>query len=109
MFSVHITKAAEDDLDAVMDYLLVQGADAVAVELWQDFEEAFAALQTLPLRGHTPPELVEHPDKRIREIHVSVYRLVYRVVRDEVFILFIADGRRDIEKTLIERALRFGL
>lgn len=109
MFSVHITKAAENDLSAIIDYLLGQDATEVAAELWRSFEEAFVSLCKLPLRGHTPPELSQYPDKRIREVHVSAYRLIYRVSDKEVFILFIADGRREIQQTLVERALRFGL
>lgn len=109
MFSVQITKAAEDDVAAIINYLLAQGADDVAAELWEGFEEAFRTLRTFPLRGHTPPELAEYPDKHIRELHVSVYRLIYRVIREEVFILFVADGRRNIAKALLDRALRFGL
>lgn len=109
MFGVHVTKAAEGDIESAIDYLLSQGADDAALGLWQAFEEAFASLKKLPLRGHFPPELGEHPDKRIREIHVSVYRLIYRVIENEVYILFVSDGRRDIQKTLLERALRFGM
>jgi toxin ParE1/3/4 len=109
MFAVHVTQAAMDDLSSILDYLLGQDAVSAASALWQDFEDAFDSLRELPLRGHIPPELADHPDKRIREIHVSVYRLVYRIIHDEVFILFIVDGRRDMQKSLVERALRFGL
>ncbi len=109
MFAVHVTKAVEGDIESAIDYLLSQGAEGPALELWQAFEGAFASLKTLPLRGHFPPELEEHPDKRIREIHASVYRLIYRIIENEVYILFVTDGRRDIQKTLLERALRFGM
>ena len=109
MFSVHITQAAEGDIEAVINYLLAQDADDAAVELWQSFEEAFASLDTFPLRGHFPPELDGYPDKGIREIHSSAYRLIYRVIECDVYILFVADGRRDIQKTLFERALSFGM
>ena len=109
MFSVHITKAAEGDIEAAISYLLSQGADEAAVELWQLFEEAFTSLEGLPLRGHFPPELREYPDRHIREIHAGTYRLIYRVIERAVYILFVADTRRDIQKTLFERALSFGM
>ncbi len=109
MFAVHITRAAEGDIESAVGYLLSQGADGAALELWQAFDEAFTSLKALPLRGHFSPELEEHPDKRIREIHVSVYRLIYRIIENDVYILFMADGRRDIQKTLLERVLRFGM
>jgi toxin ParE1/3/4 len=108
MFTVHITKLAEDDLNAIIDYLLFQDADSVALELWEDFEAAFNSLREFPSRGHLPPELHEYPDKRIREMHVGVYRVIYRIRNNEVFVLFIADSRRDIQKLLLDRALTFG-
>ena len=109
MFTVHIASAAEGDMEAALDYLLAQDARGAALDLWQAFEKAFASLEMFPLRGHVPPELHFYPDKRIREVHVYAYRLSYRVVEEDVYILFVADGRRDIQQALIERALRFGM
>jgi len=105
---VHITRRAEEDITAVLDYLLAQDAASAAVLLWRNFEEAFASLKRYPARGHMPPELQDYPDKRIRETHVDVYRLIYRYFDQDVYILFIADGRRDIQDALLERVLRFG-
>ncbi|MDL2216414.1 type II toxin-antitoxin system RelE/ParE family toxin [Desulfovibrio sp. OttesenSCG-928-M14] len=107
--AVHITRAAEGDIEAAIDYLLSQFADEAAADLWQAFEEAFASLAKLPLRGHFPPEMQEHPDKKIREIHAGPYRLIYRVLEKDVYVLCVADSRRDIQKTLLERALNFGI
>ncbi|MDR2744124.1 MAG: type II toxin-antitoxin system RelE/ParE family toxin [Desulfovibrio sp.] len=109
MFSVHLSKLAEDGLNAIMDYLLSQDADSATLELWENFEDAFNSLREFPSRGHLPPELHEYPDKHIREIHVGVYRVIYRIRNNEVFVLFIADSRRDIQKLLLDRALVFGL
>ena len=109
MFAVYITQATEGDIEAAVDCLLSQGGDAAAAALWQEFEDAFATLAKLPLRGHVPPELHEYPDKHIREIHTGVYRLIYRVIEHNVYILFVAHGRRDIQTTMLDRVLRFGM
>lgn len=108
MFDVHVTRHAEEDVASILDYLLVQDAAEVAVELWQRFEDAFTSLKHYPARGHVPPELLEYPDRRIRELHVGVYRLIYRWFEKDVYILFVADGRRNIQDALLERVLRFG-
>lgn len=109
MFRVHMTRSAEDDIAAILHYLLSQQAGSAAEALWNSLEEALNSLHEWPLRGHVPPELAEFPDKHIREIHVDVYRVMYRIADDQVFVLFIADRRRDIQKALLDRALRFGL
>jgi toxin ParE1/3/4 len=107
MFKAHVTRHAEEDIAAVLDYLLAQDAVPAAVDLWQRFEDAFASLKQYPARGHVPPELLEYPDKRIRELHVGVYRLIYRYFDQDVYILFVADGRRNIQDALVDRVLRF--
>jgi plasmid stabilization system protein ParE len=58
-YSVHITREAENDISAALEYLLAQNAEQAAVELWQAFEKSFASLAKFPLRGHLPPELAE--------------------------------------------------
>ena len=105
---VHVTRHAEEDIVAILDYLLAQDAASAAADLWRRFDEAFASLQRYPARGHVPPELLEYPDRRIRELHVGVYRLIYRYFEQDVYILFVADGRRNIQDALLERVLRFG-
>jgi toxin ParE1/3/4 len=109
MLTVHVTRLAEEDIAAVLDYLLAQDAAPAASELLRRFENAFASLKKYPARGHVPPELLEYPDKRIRELHVGVYRLIYRYFEQDVYVLFVADGRRNIQDSLLERALRFGV
>ena len=106
MYKVHITRQAEEDVNSIIDYLLSQEALQTARDLWSEFEKAFASLDKFPLRGHIPPELAEYPDKRIREVHASVYRIVYRISDKQVYILLVADGRRDLQSILVERALR---
>jgi toxin ParE1/3/4 len=106
-YSIQITREAENDITSTLEYLLAQNASQAARELWQDFEKAFASLNKFPLRGLLPPELFEYPDKRIREIHAGAYRIMYRVSDRNIYILFVADRRRNIQTTLLDRALRF--
>ena len=42
--------------------------------------------------------------RRYRQVFFKPYRVAYRVDRDQVAVLLIADGRRDL-KTLFERRL----
>ena len=39
-----------------------------------------------------------------RQLVISPYRIVYRVIGQEVFVLLVADGRRDVQ-ALLERRL----
>ena len=105
-YQVSITQGAEADIASIIDFLLAQGDDDFVGQLLQEFSDAFKSLEQFPSRGHFPPELAELPDKAIRELHVNVYRLIYRTIEQNVFILFVADGRRNIQQALVNRALR---
>ena len=105
-YQVSITQGAEADIMSTIDFLLPQGDDDFAGQLLQEFSNAFKSLEQFLSRGHFPPELAELPDKAIRELHVNVYRLIYRIVEQNVFILFVADGRRNIQQALVNRAMR---
>ena len=105
-YQVIITQGAEADISSIVDYLLAQDEGELAAQLVLEFAEVFKSLEKLPHRGHFPPELAELPDKNIRELHVSAYRLIYRIAEQNALILFVADGRRNIQQALVNRALR---
>ena len=65
---------------------------------------AIETLETFPLRGSVPRELDALGIREFRQILVEPYRLIYRVVGKTVFVMVIADGRRDMQ-ALLERRL----
>ena len=62
-------------------------------------------LEAYPLRGAVPKELEAIGLAEFRQVLVSPYRLIYRVEEDVVFVLVIADGRRDMQALLQQRLL----
>ena len=65
---------------------------------------AIETLETFPLRGSVPKELDALGIREFRQILVEPYRLIYRLSGKTVFVMVIADGRRDMQ-TLLERRL----
>ena len=63
-------------------------------------------IDKVPERGHITPELKILDVTDYREIHYQVYRIIYRVKDNEVFIYAVLHGRRDIQTLLRERLLR---
>jgi toxin ParE1/3/4 len=51
-----------------------------------------------------PKELETLGIREFRQILLGQYRIIYRVIAKKVFILIIADGRRDM-RALLERRL----
>ncbi len=103
-FDVRLTRGAEIDIEAlhgfVKDNRSVEQADALLDQLLAAIEK----LETFPLRGSVPKELDVLGIREFRQILVEPYRLIYRVGGKMVFVMVIADGRRDMQ-ALLERRL----
>jgi toxin ParE1/3/4 len=104
-FKVLLTQGAEQDLEAIHDYIsefdCVANANSVLDELMQVVD----SLARFPERGSYPKELVTLGVKEYRQKAFKPYRMIYRVTGNQVIIYLIADGRRDIQSVLERRLL----
>ncbi|HDR16533.1 MAG TPA: hypothetical protein ENN79_13840, partial [Desulfobacteraceae bacterium] len=55
-----------------------------------------------------PKELLALGIREYREIFFKPYRIIYRVMDKNVYVLLIADGRRDMQTLLQRRLLAWG-
>lgn len=103
-FEVELTQGAEDDLEAVYDYIAENRSVDDAEALLDAFLEKVHTLERFPSRGTVPKELDALGIQEFRQMLLFPYRLIYRVIAPKVFIMVIADGRRDMQ-ALLERRL----
>ena len=104
-FEVLITEGAEQDLEAIHDY--ISGFDCVANANYvlDNFMDVVESLSKFPERGSYPKELVGLGIKEYRQTFFKPYRVIYRVAGSQVIIYLIADGRRDMQSVLARRLL----
>ncbi len=103
-FAVHVTSAAAGDLEEIGDYIAGKDGPRRAQSVLIRIEQTVQALSALPERGSYPRELLDFGIREYREVFFKAYRIIYRVVEGEVYVLVIADGRRDM-RALLERRL----
>ena len=106
-FAVQLTDDAARDLEELFDYLSRQDAPGRAEHVLERIEQAFQALSAFPERGSYPRKLLELGIREYREVFFKPYRIIYRVRGDGVYVMVIADGRRDM-RALLERRLLDG-
>ncbi len=104
-FTVYLTNEAERDLRELYDYIALNDAPEKADYVLKKIEGAFSGLSETPGRGAYPKELLELGIREYREVFFKPYRIIYRVIGNRVYVLLIADGRRDLEKLLQRRLL----
>ncbi|MBW2206455.1 MAG: type II toxin-antitoxin system RelE/ParE family toxin [Deltaproteobacteria bacterium] len=102
--AVYLTADAARDLEEIYDHIALHDAPAKAEHVLSRIESAFTSLAEFPERGAYPKELLSLGIRDYREVFFKPYRVIYRVLGDAVYVLLIADGRRDMQ-TLLQRRL----
>jgi len=103
-FAVLLTNDAARDLEELYDYIALHDAPQKADYVLEQVEKAFSTLSEFPERGAYPKELVALGIREYREIFFKPYRIIYRVIGKNIYVLLIVDGRRDMQ-TLLQRRL----
>jgi toxin ParE1/3/4 len=102
--AVFLTHDAARDLDELYAYLALHDTLQKADYVLKQIEGAFSRLSGFSDRGAHPKELLALGIREYREILFKPYRIIYRVMDKSVYVLLIAEGRRDMQ-TLLQRRL----
>src|ERR1700691_4819458 len=96
-FRVETTAAAEQDADAVLDWLQSQHAGDIGMRWFLALEEAIASLGEFPERCPLAPESAVFPFE-VRHLLYGrtphVYRILFTIEDQTVYVLHIRHGRR---------------
>ena len=103
-FEVLLTEGAEQDLEAIQDYISEFDCVANANYVLDELMAVVESLSRFPERGSYPKELVGLGIKEYRQTFFKPYRLIYRITGSQVIIYLIADGR-DMQSVLARRLL----
>ena len=104
-FEVLLIEGAEQDLEAIHDYISEFDCVANANDVLDELIDTVVTLSRFPERGSYPKELVGLGIKEYRQTFFKPYRVIYRVTGSQVIIYLIADGRRDMQTVLARRLL----
>ncbi|PVZ87873.1 plasmid stabilization protein [Serratia sp. S1B] len=104
-FEVVLTRDAEDDLEEIYDYIAEHDGLERADYVLDQLLEVSRSLSSLPAKESVPRELQSLGIREYRQTFFKPYRVIYRVVGQQVVIFVIVDGRRDMQLLLTRRLL----
>ena len=104
-FPVFLTDDAARDLEDLCDYIELHDVPGKADHVLEQIEKGFISLSENPQRGACPKELLAIGLEEYREIFFKPYRIIYRVMAENVYVFVIAYGRRDMQALLQRRLL----
>jgi len=105
-FRVFLTDDASRDLEELYHYIELRDAPGKADYVLDHLESALSTLSENPDRGAYPKELLAIGLREYREVYFKPYRIIYRVMGEKVYVMVIADGRRDMQSLLQRRLLQ---
>ena len=104
-FRVTWAPIAERDLTQVIEFIRDHDGVSPARSILRRIRERAETLRDNPSRCRYVPELKAIGVSDYRELIVGPYRVMFRQGEDSVVVLAVLDGRRDLEETLVRRAL----
>jgi len=105
-YQAFLTQDASRDLEDLYNHIESHDALEQADYVLDKIEQAFSSLSENPERGAFPKELLAVGLREYRGIYFKPYRIIYRVIAENVYIMVIADGRRDMQALLQRRLLQ---
>ena len=105
-YRIRWAPVAFQDLDEIIDYIAAQDGPDIAAGIYRKIKTRISKLSSHPSRCRVVPELKLVGVTEYRELIVSPYRVFFRIVGRDVGIIGVLDGRRDLEETLVRRAMR---
>lgn len=103
-FQVIVTDGATRDLEWLYDYIERHDGSDKADYVLKQIEKAVLGISNRTERGSYPKELLHIGMKDYCEVFFKPYRIIYRRLGENVYVVVIADGRKDM-RTLLERRL----
>ncbi len=98
------SKTARNDLQQIILYLKSRSPGAVAL-LLSEIKTRVFELDLLAERGRIVPELQAQGVFQFRELLVSHWRIIYKIIGKSVYVLAVLDARRNLEDLLLGRLL----
>ena len=96
----NVVNLAENDLASIIDYIVFNDCIEHAVYVYEHIKEEILSLENFPQRGHIPREC--DIDYDLLEVHFKVYRIIYKIIGNEVVILAVIDSRRKMEEQFLD-------
>ena len=95
---VHWTEVAQEHLDGIYAYI-AQDSPEYALRVVDRLTRRSEQIADLPLSGHRVPE---YDMEQIREIIEPPYRIIYYIKSDQIDIIAVLHGARNILRTVNE-------
>jgi toxin ParE1/3/4 len=103
-YAVIWSTTAAKDLASIIEYIS-NDSPTIACEKFLEIKKNAQSLYAFPERGRVVPELQEQGIDQYRELVIAPWRIIYRISRNNVYVLSVLDSRQNVEDILLKRLI----
>jgi toxin ParE1/3/4 len=103
-YNVLIPSSVVYDIQEIVDYISENNA-SIALAILDRLENKINSLKVYPDRGRVVPELLSQNITEYHELVEAPWRIIYKIVDSNVFILTVIDGRRNVQDVLLRKLM----
>ncbi|MEW6622056.1 MAG: type II toxin-antitoxin system RelE/ParE family toxin [Bacillota bacterium] len=101
-YQVFWTQTAQQDLKKIIEYIAAD-SETQARKVYFAIKQKADNLWHMPLQGRIVPELSYYSILTYRELISPPWRIIYKTQENNVWVLAVIDGRRNVEDILLDR------
>ena len=107
MRKIEWTPDGIDSLNEILDYYLDRAGEIVANTIYDKIMKKIELLELEEIKTKQTPELKNIGIFDIYELLINPWKIYYKISSDnkKVYILFVLDGRRNLEEILISKVI----
>jgi plasmid stabilization system protein ParE len=105
-FTINWSLNAEQDILDIVGYIKEKSGKNAAAKIYERIKTRALSLTDFPEIGRIVPEFAQIGIMDIRQLNENPWRLYYRVVAEDVWILAVIDTRRDLEEILYTKIIK---
>ena len=107
MRTVEWSPDAVHSLNAILEYYMDRAGENTAHNIYDRIMKEIELLEVEKIRTKRTPELKDIGINDVYELVISPWKVYYKIKEDnkKAYILFVLDGRRNIEEILISKVI----
>jgi len=94
-----------EDLEDIIQYINDRSGKEMAKSIYKRIIYKIENASVFPGSGRKVPELDVLGDSGIHEVIESPWRIIYRITENELHIISVIDGRRNVEELLYKKII----
>ena len=104
-YHIRWTRNASVELFEIINFIKNENR-IVAQNIFHSIRKETVKLKLFPNKGRIVPELKNQHILLYRELFHKVWRIIYKIEKNNIFIIAVIDSRRDFDSIIMDEILR---